>query len=273
MSPAPRSLHVNPGEVEWQERYPLDITTGAPQKLFRHLVDAVHVLGLAVIDPDEPQIVAQAIGDTGTVEGSLLCESHLVETGNPIIRLVGLALSLLGIGLLLWSLQAGLSLGLLTLGIIFLFIGVYLMRLHAFRSNLVFIHLKGEAYRSGLNAGTRMPTEIADTQRLSVISELRVSFYGAAVETRNTGDVRSYSKSLSSPPVRGLFQMLIDNVATSVLPKVQLQKSWEQTRHEYSSPLVIKETVTHEVLVRCGYCKTLNPDEEISCQNCGARLK
>lgn len=275
MSPGPKPLHVSPIAVRWSETYEQDITTGAPQKLFRHLVDAVRGIGLIVIHAQEPRIVGQAIGDTGTAEGELMCESDLVEVGSPIIRLVGLGFLVFGIGILLWALAMGTSgFGQLIFGLVILFIGVVLLRSHTFRSHLVYISVKGEAYRSGLAAGTRMPTEVADTQRLSVVSELRLSLYGATIESKNAGESRVYNKSVSSEQMTGYFQVLVDNVTQSVLPKVLLQKTWEQTRHEYgyAAPATVRE-VTHEILVRCGYCNTINPDTEPACQNCGARLR
>ena len=275
LSPGPKPLRVSPVAIRWQLTNSQDITTGAPQKLFRHLHDAIGEFGYRVVETHEPQIVGQAIGDTGTAEGDVLAESNVVEFGNSALRLVGLCLLVIGIGITLWALTAGLSaLGALVFGLVFVFVGAVLARLHAFRSDVVYVHLKGEAYRSGLTAGTRMSTEIADTQRLSVISELRLSVYGATIESKNTGETRVFMRTLSSPNLGGEFQLLVDNVTTNVLPKVLLQKSWEQTRHEsgYSAPMVVKE-VTHEVLIRCGYCRTVNPDGELVCQKCGASLK
>jgi hypothetical protein len=185
---------------------------------------------------------------------------------------MGLVLVVIGVGTMLLSLQGGNSLNSLVIGLVLAIAGAVLIRQHAFHSSLFFIHVKGEAYRSGLAAGTRMPTEVADTQRLSVISELRLSLYGAAVESRNTGDARICVKSLDSAHLSSQFQVLLDDVANNVLPKILLQKSWEQSRHEYSTPMIIKQEVRHEIWVKCGHCQTLNVEGERVCQGCGARL-
>lgn len=246
-----------------------DITTGAPQRLYRYLLDTVSRFGFYAVNTVEPQIIGQAIGDTGTTQGHIFCEKNITEVGSGAVRIVGLALLLIGFIALL----AGLSNSyLLLLGGALIVIGVLLMRIHAFHSELLFVHIKGEVYRSGLSAGTHMPAEMAESQRLSVISELRLALYAAEVVSRNSGAGREYVNSLASESMRSEFQMLLNEVSSSVLPKVVLQKSWEQTRHEYSAPMIIKE-VKHEILVKCGYCGSINPSDAATCQSCGGNLK
>jgi hypothetical protein len=269
LSPQPKAFAGQPLSINWPERYSQDITTGAPQKLFRYLQDSVSKFGFYTINAREPQIVGQAIGDTGTTEGHVLCERGITEVGNGVVRVLGLALLLIGVFAMLGGLT---NFYLLLTGLVLVVVGVILMRMHAFHSELLFIHIKGEAYRSGLSAGTRMPAEVAESQRLSVISELRLSLYGAEVESRNSGAWREYVRSLSSPNMSTQFQVLLNDLSTSILPKVLIQKSWEQTRHEYSTPMVIRE-VKHEVLVKCGYCGNISPSDAAQCRSCGGNLR
>src|SRR2546426_4766240 len=66
LSPSPLGLDFQPGAIPWPQSYSTDLTTGAPQKLFRYLLDSLAKFGFAAILRAEPNIMGQAIGDTGT---------------------------------------------------------------------------------------------------------------------------------------------------------------------------------------------------------------
>jgi len=283
MSPTPRRLRFRPSSVRWPLTYSVELTSGAPQKLFRYLLDSLQRFGLVPIERVEPRIVGQAIGDTGTAEGYVLGEKDLQKVLGPYVvaTIAGVILILTGILVLPWAELVALdflrNIGLMEMllrmipSIVLLVVGAALIRLHAFQSELVYVVLKGEVYRSGLAAGTRMPSEIANTQRLSIISELRLSVYGSDIRSKNVGNRRRIESSHASPRINADFQIILNDLSSSILPKVILQKTWEQTRHEVAVPLVDGHAV-REVLVKCSYCEGVNPQGTSRCGSCGATL-
>src|SRR2546428_10808087 len=115
-----------------------------------------------------------------------------------------------------------------------------------------------------------MPAEMADSSRLSVISELRLSVYGSEIRSRNFQGRRTVTRILPGTQIQSEFQLVVNDLASNIMPKVLLQKSWEQVRHEYSSPV---REVKHQILVRCGYCGAVNEESAAKCVSCGGPLK
>lgn len=262
----PLPLMFDAQRVPWADRHSADVTAGAPQQLHRHIVDALGKLGYRPVYVVEPAIYGQAIGDTGITQGYVLGEKYLHSVRDPYnaFRLVGLMFGLTSIGWVLLALVA-LSQGswaflIVSLSLLGIFLGVGAMLLgqHAFDSRLLYVTLKGEVYRSGLDARVQKPSQVAGSQRLSILSELRVDVWIAGVRSRNEAGRRVVFAPTIAPDLRAEFQAAIGEMAATALPKAILQKSVDQTKHE--------------VLIRCGYCSTLNRQEEALCTSCGAPL-
>jgi hypothetical protein len=267
-----------------------DIVTGAPQRLFRYLHDSVVQHGYHWYAEEEPRIVGHAIGETGSTEGWLLGERDIQDVRGiyPVLRVVGLALLLLCLVPLVYLLLAILSENfgsLVTFGVTLIILAVagsVLIRQHRFQSELVRVTLKGEVYKSTLGAGTRLPNQVADSGRASLISELRVGFGSCGILTENrqhaeAGYVqrkRFVAGVFRSSAAASGLQDLLTEFSQSILPKVVLQKSREQVVQEYGAmtTLVPPSQSAHQRFTKCGFCGTMNPEAVRACTGCGASL-
>jgi len=81
----------------WQEGDCEDITTAAPQKLWRTVHDVLAYKGyICILRESEPTIKGMAIGDTGTSSGEVLAESSIKKVENP-LKILGIILIILGV--------------------------------------------------------------------------------------------------------------------------------------------------------------------------------
>jgi len=294
LSPDPYPLDVESASwVSFPHGVQEDIVSGAPQRLFRYLKDALRTLGCRTAGDREPVIEGQSIRDTGSTRGWALAERNLMEVGGiyPILRGAGVALIVASLavvpGFLLPFLALDVAGGVLY-AIAFAFLlggGIFLVRMHMFQSEIFYVRVRGEVYRSSLRVGTRLPTQVSDSERVSLVSELRVSLYSAGVRTRNVavaqrpaGQGKAYLRVVEavspSPSARAGLRQLVQEFQKDILPRVVLQKSQElEAKEPGAAPLGSPGPVAPPRVVRCAKCDTMNPAGARYCSDCGESLR
>lgn len=285
----PNPIKFKPYRLHWRRNQFIDVVTGAPQKLFRHLRDGLRSVGYREIRTVSPHIAGQAITDTGTTKGMIIGEKDPIDIQSPwlAIRVGGAVLLILGLVMLLWVIMSSWDNGSplafigdqdlllwFIVGVVLIVVGGAMVRLHRYRSNLIWIDVQGEVYRSALSLGTDLQARSASSNRLSIISELRLAVKGCSVVSKNSGKRREILKMEGSSDLAWEFDNLMHNIRSDILPKVVLQKSRDMRRQEIESevlPPPPPETVERQVVcVICKYCDGLVPQGSTACPSCGA---
>jgi hypothetical protein len=162
--------------------------------------------------------------------------------------------------------------------------GILLLQQHLFQSEIFYVRVRGEVYRSSLRVGTRLPTQEADSERVSLVSELRVSFYSAQIHTRNIAVAgrhggkeyfRVVEEVSPSPSARAGLRQLVQEFRKDILPRVVLQKSQELELQEQSAAALLGSPGPAEPpqVAKCGRCGTMNPQRARYCSDCGESLR
>ena len=93
--------------------------------------------------------------------------------------------------------------------------------------------MKGEVYGSRLGVGTSLQREFADSLRYSMISDLRLEVRATTIFTRIGGkEHHIVEKGQYTDRVKRDYDYLIQDITNNILPKVILEKSYDQLRQE-----------------------------------------
>lgn len=246
----PKHIRIDHQRLRWYRVRSIDVVTGAPQKLFRHLQDGLRSVGYHQIGAHPPIIRGQAISDTGTTSAGITAERGPWDIKSPwvAVRIGGAVLLAIGLLLILLAVIASFRLSepleflndperllWFATGVIMAVIGAAMAGIHRFRSNLMWINIQGEVYRSALSSGTDLATRSATSNRLSIISELRVAVMACSAITKNSGKGREILKTEDTRDLAYQFDMLMRMISTKILPKIVLQKSVDMRRQEIES--------------------------------------
>jgi len=250
MAEKPFSLNIDLTQVKWQHSEPrLDVTTGAPQKLYRYLLDAIQTRGYHVIQGKEPDITGTAFEKTGTTHGEILAEKMVKTMSSPwylvgtyfgvIIILYGLYI-LFFTGGLVTSFTGSLVISdeNIIMGIVILIVGSIIAGVTEtffktkFESRLLYTTLKGEVYYSTLGenvSGGQLNTE---SRRASMISDLRLGINLTTIFSRNypsnvPGGIRWVLQYIYTEGAEEDFNGILTDINTSILPKLMLKKQEE----------------------------------------------
>lgn len=275
-------------DTRWAYSEQIEATTGAPQKLYRHLIDAIQKRGYCIISGVEPDIKPTAIEKTGTTQGWIIAEKLLSEIPGQggIVEILG---QITGLAVLLYGAYFGLSGGLLG-GFVIMMIGGALMgyckdrydiRMRPkFASNLVYATLTGEVYYSALGADVSEGTSSAESRRASLVSELRLTVNMTTIMSWNVGDSRYLFYNSRDPSAEADLRGVLSDIRADMLPKAVLQKSVEHaelSRAPYLPPQAPQtcpkcaKPVSSEFVI-CPFCgqRLKSSDMDIFCTNCGA---
>lgn len=279
-------------DTKWAYSEQIEATTGAPQKLYRHLIDAIQRRGYYIISGVEPDIKPTAIEKTGTTQGWIIAERLLKEIPSEggIIEILG---QITGLAVLLYGAYLGFSSlfsdssGGLFGGFVIMTIGGLLMGYckdrydigmrPKFASNLVYATLTGEVYYSALGADVSEGTSSAESRRASLVSELRLTVNMTTIMSWNVGDSRYLFYNSRDPSAEADLRGIVSDIRADILPKAVLQKSVEHaelSRAPYLPPRAPqaqpREPSTKPACPKCG--KQVSPEFAI-CPFCGQVLK
>lgn len=251
MAEKPNLLNINLTEVKWHHSEPrLDVTTGAPQKLYRHLLDAIQTRGYHVIQGKEPGITGTAIEKTGTTHGEILAEKMVKTISSPWYQ-VGIIFTII---IILYGLYVGFFTYFLTgifgggkslvtlnnkniiMGIVIIIIGVITGSITEtffktkFESHLLYTTLKGEVYYSALGENVSEGQLSADSRRASIISDLRLGINLTTIFSRNyptNPPGRWVLQYIYTEKAEEDFKGILTDINTNILPKLMLKKQEE----------------------------------------------
>lgn len=256
MAEKPNLLNIDLTEVKWHHSEPrLDVTTGAPQKLYRHLLDAIQTRGYHVIQGKEPGITGTAIEKTGTTHGEILAEKMVKTISSPLYQ-VGIIFTTI---IILYGLYVGVFTYFLTgilggkslvtlnskniiIGIVIIIIGVITGSITEtffktkFESHLLYTTLKGEVYYSALGENVSEGQLSADSRRASMISDLRLGINLTTIFSSNqssndpNGQIQASRRVLQyiyTDEAEEDFKGILTDINTNILPKLMLKKQEE----------------------------------------------
>lgn len=233
-----QGLHPN----IWLKNDREDLTTSAPQKLWRYIIDALQDRGfINILINQEPTITGMAIGDTGTTQGRLLAENYPQKAENPlkilgiILIVIGALMTVIGLLLLIQSFQISFSLDNMLLPLIILIIGIVLIAIgkallkDKFLSNVIDISLKGEVYGSDAKLSGLGASGAAATGRRSIVSDIRLVTMATCIISRNEGDgYRHIMQSKSSSKLDSDFNGIIQYIHNNIRPTLELDTVRDQ---------------------------------------------
>lgn len=252
MAEKPNLLNINLTEVKWHHSEPrLDVTTGAPQKLYRHLLDAIQTRGYHVIQGKEPGITGTAIEKTGTTHGEILAEKMVKTISSPLYHVGSIFATIIilyGFYVLVFTgILGGKSLVTLNskniiMGTVILIIGCITAGITEtffktkFESHLLYTTLKGEVYYSALGENVSEGQLSADSRRASMISDLRLGINLTTIFSSNqssndpNGLIQASRRVLQyiyTDEAEEDFKGILTDINTNILPKLMLKKQEE----------------------------------------------
>lgn len=211
----------------------MNLTTGAPQKLWRHVKQAMRAHGYnLVLWEDAPSVSRMAIGDTGTTHGAIAAE-HAPQRQDPGTSINGgrLLAALLFLAGAIWRFSdAGVEAG---WGWAFLVIAVALAAAAfeteepRYRSRAICVELQGEVYASEAEVSNAQDQTRASTGRRSIVSEVQLVIRAACLESSKHGDHRRLEAALAEtdcPTLSTDFDTITGAIWENIRPVVEMEE-------------------------------------------------